>query len=101
INLSNFLLVTGRSGTGDPEGVAPDMAAEIANRLGVPVKYVPYKTPGELADAADTLSVPSRNAPRKSPSRPPIARSRRPTSFRMLCSGGPLPMSTNRVCALL
>ena len=54
INLSNFLLVTGRSGTGDPEGVAPDMAAEIANRLGVPVKYVPYKTPGELADAADT-----------------------------------------------
>jgi len=54
INLSNFLLVTGRSGTGDPEGVAPDMAAEIANRLGVPVKYVPYKAPGELADAADT-----------------------------------------------
>jgi len=54
INLSNFLLVTGRSGTGDPEGVSPDMAAEIANRLGVPVKYVCYKTPGEIADAADT-----------------------------------------------
>ena len=30
------------------------MAAEIAQRLGVPVKYVPFKTPGELADAADT-----------------------------------------------
>jgi polar amino acid transport system substrate-binding protein len=54
INLSNFLLVTGRSAAGDPEGVAPDMAREIANRLGVPVKYVPYKTPGELADAAGT-----------------------------------------------
>jgi len=54
INLSNFLLVTGRSAAGDPQGVAPDVAAEIAKRLGVPVKYVPYKTPGELADAADT-----------------------------------------------
>lgn len=54
INLSNFLLVTGKSAAGDPEGVAPDMAGEIAKRLGVPVKYVPYKTPGELADAADT-----------------------------------------------
>jgi polar amino acid transport system substrate-binding protein len=54
INLSNFLLVTGKSPSGDPVGVSPDMAAEIAQRLGVPVKYAPYKTPGELADAADT-----------------------------------------------
>ena len=52
INLSNFLLVTGRSGNGDPEGVSPDMARAIADRLGVPVKYVPFKTPGELADQA-------------------------------------------------
>jgi len=52
INLSNFLLVTGRSAAGDPEGVAPDMAREVASRLGVPVRYVPFKTPGELADAA-------------------------------------------------
>jgi polar amino acid transport system substrate-binding protein len=52
INLSNFLLVTGKSPAGDPEGVAPDLAGEIAMRLGVPVKYVPFKTPGELADAA-------------------------------------------------
>jgi polar amino acid transport system substrate-binding protein len=54
INLSNFLLVTGKSETGDPVGVAPDMAREIAKRLGVPVKYVTYKTPGELADMAET-----------------------------------------------
>ena len=54
INLSNFLLVTGKSPSGDPVGVSPDMAAEIAQRLGVPVKYAPFKTPGELADAADT-----------------------------------------------
>jgi polar amino acid transport system substrate-binding protein len=52
INMSNFLLVTGKSADGDPDGVSPDMAREIANRLGVPVKYVPFKSPGELADAA-------------------------------------------------
>lgn len=54
INLGNFLLVTGRAPNGDPAGVAPDMAAAIAAKLGVPVKYVPYKTPGELADAGGT-----------------------------------------------
>jgi polar amino acid transport system substrate-binding protein len=54
LNLANFLLITGKDAAGEPTGVAPDMAAEIARRLGVPVKYVPYKTPGELADAADT-----------------------------------------------
>jgi len=54
INMGNFLLVTGRAPSGDPEGVAPDMAREIASRLGVPVKYVPYARPGELADAAGT-----------------------------------------------
>jgi polar amino acid transport system substrate-binding protein len=52
INLSNFLLVTGKSPNGDPEGVAPDMAREVALRLGVAVKYLPFKTPGELADMA-------------------------------------------------
>jgi polar amino acid transport system substrate-binding protein len=52
INLGNFLLVTGKSPACDPEGVSPDMAREIARRLNVPVKYVPYRTPGELADAA-------------------------------------------------
>ncbi len=30
INLSNFLLVSGRSASGEPEGVAPDMAREVA-----------------------------------------------------------------------
>ena len=53
INLSNFLLVTGKSPTGEPEGVAPDMARAIADRLGVKLKLVPFKTAGELADAAD------------------------------------------------
>jgi len=52
INLLNFLLVTGKSKEGLPEGVAPDMARAIANKLGVPLELVPYATPGELADAA-------------------------------------------------
>ena len=52
INLGNFLLVTGKSPSGDPEGVAPDMARAIAGRLAVKLKLVPFKTPGELADAA-------------------------------------------------
>ena len=53
INMGNFLLVTGKSTSGDPEGVAPDMAREIATRLGAPVKYLPYARPGELADDAE------------------------------------------------
>ena len=52
INMSNFLLVTGSTPEGDPDGVSPDMARAVAERLGVPLKLVPFKTPGELADAA-------------------------------------------------
>jgi polar amino acid transport system substrate-binding protein len=53
INLSNFLLVTGRAANGDPEGVSPDMARAIADKLGVPLQLVPFKSPGELADQAE------------------------------------------------
>ena len=52
INLSNFLLVTGKAANGDPQGVSPDMAAEIARRLDVPLKLVAFKSPGELGDQA-------------------------------------------------
>jgi len=52
INMANFLLVSGRTADGGPRGVAPDMASEIAARLGVPVSYVPYASPGLLADDA-------------------------------------------------
>lgn len=52
INMSNFLLVTGETPEGDPDGVSPDMARALAERLGVPVTFVTFKTPGELADAA-------------------------------------------------
>jgi polar amino acid transport system substrate-binding protein len=51
INMANFLLVSGTGPAGEPEGVAPDMAREIARRLGVPVDFVKFARPGELADA--------------------------------------------------
>jgi polar amino acid transport system substrate-binding protein len=54
INMSNFLLVSSKDAAGGPVGVAPDMAGEIAKLLGVPLKLVPFKAPGELADAAET-----------------------------------------------
>ena len=52
INLSNFLLVTGQTASGDPQGVSPDMARALAERLDVPIEYIQFATPGELADAA-------------------------------------------------
>ncbi len=52
INLSNFLLVTAQSSQGDPIGVSPDIARAVADRLGVPVRYITFPSPGELADAA-------------------------------------------------
>lgn len=52
INMSNHLLVTGRGAAGEPEGVAPDMARAIAERLGVPLRLVPFASPKLVADAA-------------------------------------------------
>ena len=52
INLSNILLVTGRTDSGVPVGVAPSMAAALAEKLELPLQLVPYKNPGLLADAA-------------------------------------------------
>ena len=54
VNMSNFLLVTGKDEAGGPVGVSPSMAAEVAKRLGVPLVKVPYSNPGLLADAAGT-----------------------------------------------
>ena len=54
VNLANFLLVTGHSASGEPEGVSPDLARAIAERLGVGIRYVTYPRPDELAEAADS-----------------------------------------------
>ena len=52
INLSNPLLVSGREPDGTPIGVSPDMARELARRLGVPLELRLYDSPGDLADDA-------------------------------------------------
>jgi len=52
INLSNFLLVKGHEPDGTPAGVSPDMARELARRLGVGIDLRSYNSPGELADDA-------------------------------------------------
>lgn len=52
INTGNNLLVTGLDTAGDPEGVAPDLAREIAARLGLPIRFVLFPRPAALADAA-------------------------------------------------
>lgn len=62
VNLANFLLVSGtkklkKEGRPKeeliPDGVSPDLVREIARRLGVEVRYVPFESPKKLADAAE------------------------------------------------
>ncbi|MCY1235300.1 Bacterial extracellular solute-binding protein, family 3 [compost metagenome] len=53
LNLANPLLINRGADLSGPSGIAPDMARELARRLGVPVSFVPYETPGELAAAAN------------------------------------------------
>ena len=54
INHSNFLLVNPGSPHGAPKGIAPDLGAEIARRLGVPLEYVSFDGAGQTADAVKT-----------------------------------------------
>ncbi|CAE7282040.1 unnamed protein product [Symbiodinium pilosum] len=53
INLANFLLVTGKSAAGEPEGISPDVAAEVAKRLGTGLRLVPFPNPKDVGDAVD------------------------------------------------
>jgi polar amino acid transport system substrate-binding protein len=36
----------------DPQGVGPELARELARRLGVPIRYVTYEIAGKVAEAA-------------------------------------------------
>lgn len=51
MNLQNNLF-TVKDSSGELQGVAVDVLQELGRRLGVPVKYVMYETPGKVADAA-------------------------------------------------
>jgi polar amino acid transport system substrate-binding protein len=51
VNLGNFLLVQ-RNPDGTIRGIVPDLAAELARRLGVPAELRQYEKVGEVADGA-------------------------------------------------
>ncbi len=53
LNMSNFLLVTGETADGQPDGTSPDIARAVADELGVPLELVRFDGPGDVADAAD------------------------------------------------
>jgi polar amino acid transport system substrate-binding protein len=54
INFGNVLLTAKDPATGEPRGVALDLARELGRRIGVPVEIVPYSTAGQMADAVKT-----------------------------------------------
>lgn len=53
MNLGNALLTQKDPATGAIRGVSVDVMNELGRRLGVPVEFVMYATPGEVADAVD------------------------------------------------
>lgn len=52
VNLGNFLLVNKDAATGELRGVVPDLARELARRLGASVELISYPGAGQVADAA-------------------------------------------------
>lgn len=54
VNLGNFLLVNKDPATGELRGVVPDLAQELARRLGASVELISYAGAGQVADAAST-----------------------------------------------
>jgi polar amino acid transport system substrate-binding protein len=53
INFGNNLLTAKDPASGEPRGIALDMARELGRRLGVAVEIVGYDSPGAVADAAN------------------------------------------------
>jgi polar amino acid transport system substrate-binding protein len=51
LNYQNFLLVSGDGPGREPRGVAPDLAREIARRLGLSIEWLRFDTAGKLFDA--------------------------------------------------
>lgn len=53
MNLGNALFTSKDPATGEITGVSVDLMRELASHLGVPVEFVMYPTPGEVADAVE------------------------------------------------
>lgn len=54
MNLGNALFTQKDPATGALRGVSADLMRELGARLGVPVEFVVYDTPGQVADAAES-----------------------------------------------
>jgi polar amino acid transport system substrate-binding protein len=51
INLGNPVIAQRGAEGGEPRGVGPALARELAKRLGLPITFTTYETAGKLADA--------------------------------------------------
>jgi len=51
INFGNPVIVQRDAANGDPRGVGPALARELAARLNLPLRYVGFETAGKMADA--------------------------------------------------
>jgi polar amino acid transport system substrate-binding protein len=54
MNLSNALFTSKDAATGELSGVSVDLMRELVAQLGVPVDFVFFETPGDVADASAT-----------------------------------------------
>lgn len=54
VNLSNALFTGKDAATGELRGVSVDLMRELASRLGVPIDFVIYPTPGDVTDSVDS-----------------------------------------------
>ena len=54
INFGNAVLARKDPATGEPKGVSAALARELATRLGLPVRFVPYDAAGKVTAAART-----------------------------------------------
>jgi polar amino acid transport system substrate-binding protein len=51
INFGNPVLVQKDKATGEPRGVSPDLARELARRLGLPLDFIPFDGAGKVVEA--------------------------------------------------
>jgi polar amino acid transport system substrate-binding protein len=51
LNLSNIVLVQKDAATGEPKGITPELARELAKRLGLELEFVQFTAAGKVTDA--------------------------------------------------
>src|SRR5207249_4023058 len=54
INYSNFVLVRKDPESGEPQGIAVELAREVGRRLDLPVDFIPFETAGRMAEAVNS-----------------------------------------------